>query len=125
MSAVLGLVLPGLPHPLLQPEGNASWTEIRSGFEVVRQQLIDALRVLVPQGVHLHLARHILALCDRVPAGPDRRLNLHLRVVPRKVHNSSPQIVPDSSTATRVLAILNRKSAHTTASSMYQHPLSN
>lgn len=42
MSAVLGLVLPGLPHPLLHPEGNASWAEIRSGFESVRQQLIDA-----------------------------------------------------------------------------------
>ena len=42
MSAVFGLILPGLPHPLLQPEGNPSWGEIRNGFEAVRQQLIDA-----------------------------------------------------------------------------------
>ena len=42
MSAVVGLILPGLPHPLLQPQGNPSWGEIRKGFEVVRQQLIDA-----------------------------------------------------------------------------------
>ena len=33
MSAVVGLILPGLPHPLLQPEGNPSWGEIRKGFE--------------------------------------------------------------------------------------------
>ena len=42
MSAVLGLILPGLPHPLLCPEGNPSWSEIRKGFEAVRQKLIDA-----------------------------------------------------------------------------------
>lgn len=42
MSAVVGLILPGMPHPLLQPEGNPSWGEIRKGFEAVRQQLIDA-----------------------------------------------------------------------------------
>ena len=41
MSAVLGVVLPGLPQPLLKPEGNPSWQEIRSGFESVRQMLID------------------------------------------------------------------------------------
>ena len=42
MSPVVGLILPGLPHPLLQPDGNPSWREIRKGFEAVRQQLIDA-----------------------------------------------------------------------------------
>ena len=41
MSAVLGIVLPGLPQPLLKPDGNPAWQEIRSGFEAVRQLLIE------------------------------------------------------------------------------------
>ena len=28
MSAVVSLILPGLPHPLLQPQGNPAWREI-------------------------------------------------------------------------------------------------
>ena len=32
-GAVVGLILPGLPHPLLQPEGNPSWGEIRKGLK--------------------------------------------------------------------------------------------
>ena len=42
MSAVLGVIVPGLPHPLLRPEGNPSWAKIRAGYDRVRQEIIDS-----------------------------------------------------------------------------------
>lgn len=42
MSAVIGLIVPGLPHPLLAPEQNKSWGEIRAAYDSARQKLIDA-----------------------------------------------------------------------------------
>lgn len=42
MSVVFGMIVPGLPHPLLRPEGNPSWAKIREAYEKVRQELIDS-----------------------------------------------------------------------------------
>jgi len=42
MSAVFGGIVPGLPHPLLKPEGNPSWKKLRQGYERVRQEIIDS-----------------------------------------------------------------------------------
>ena len=42
MSIKLGLIVPGLPHPLLAPERNPSWQAIRNAYDSARQQLIDA-----------------------------------------------------------------------------------
>ena len=39
MSAVIGIIVPGLPHPLLKPEGNPSWMEIRKAYESLAQKL--------------------------------------------------------------------------------------
>ncbi len=33
MSVVEALIVPGLPHPLLAPEGNPGWARIRAGYE--------------------------------------------------------------------------------------------
>ena len=34
MSALIGIIVPGLPHPLLKPECNPSWMEIRKAYEL-------------------------------------------------------------------------------------------
>ena len=39
---VKGLIVPGIPHPLLCPEANAGWGQLRAGFEQARQQIIDS-----------------------------------------------------------------------------------
>lgn len=44
MSAVIALIVPGLPHPLLQPEGNPSWQAIRNGYDALRAQL-EAMQI--------------------------------------------------------------------------------
>lgn len=36
---VLGLVVPGIPHPLLAPEQNPGWQRLRSAFEAAREQV--------------------------------------------------------------------------------------
>ena len=40
-TIVKGLIVPGIPHPLLCPEANAGWGQLRAGFEQARQQIID------------------------------------------------------------------------------------
>lgn len=37
--AVIGLIVPGYPHPLLKPQGNISWMNIRKAYEEVARQL--------------------------------------------------------------------------------------
>jgi reactive intermediate/imine deaminase len=39
-GVVKGIIVPGLPHPLLVPEQNADWTRIRRGFESAAAELI-------------------------------------------------------------------------------------
>ena len=39
---VKGLIVPGIPHPLLCPEANEGWGRLREGFEQARQQIIDS-----------------------------------------------------------------------------------
>ncbi|MEC8276252.1 MAG: Rid family hydrolase [Myxococcota bacterium] len=41
MSVKIGLIVPGLPHPLLAPDGHPSWKSIRNAYEAARQQLIE------------------------------------------------------------------------------------
>ena len=41
-SAVLGLVVPPHPHPLLVPEQNAGWQRLRDAFGEARQAIIDS-----------------------------------------------------------------------------------
>jgi len=36
---VLGLVVPGIPHPLLAPEQNPGWQRLRDAFEAAREQV--------------------------------------------------------------------------------------
>lgn len=42
MSVVGGLIVPGLPHPLLVPDQNPGWRTIRDAYELARQR-IEAL----------------------------------------------------------------------------------
>ena len=39
---VKGLIVPGIPHPLLCPEANEGWGRLREGFAQARQQIIDS-----------------------------------------------------------------------------------
>ena len=39
MSFVLGVVVPGLPQPLLVPEKNPGWQSVRDGFDAVRKRI--------------------------------------------------------------------------------------
>jgi 2-aminophenol/2-amino-5-chlorophenol 1,6-dioxygenase alpha subunit len=39
---VLGLIVPGLPHPLLAPEANAGWGRVAAAFAAAREALIAA-----------------------------------------------------------------------------------
>ena len=36
---VKGLIVPGLPHPLLVPEQNPGWQQLRDGFEAAREEI--------------------------------------------------------------------------------------
>ena len=42
MSVVAGLIVPGIPHPLLCPEQNEGWARLRDGFVQARQLIRDA-----------------------------------------------------------------------------------
>ncbi len=42
MSVVSGLIVPGIPHPLLCPEQNEGWARLRDGFAQARQLIRDA-----------------------------------------------------------------------------------
>ncbi len=42
MSVVKAFIVPGIPHPLLCPEKNAGWQQLRDGFESLGQELIDS-----------------------------------------------------------------------------------
>ena len=38
-SVPLGILVPGLPHPLLCPEGNAGWQRVHDGFGAARERI--------------------------------------------------------------------------------------
>ena len=42
MPIVKGLLVPGLPHPLLCPEKNEGWQRLADGFAQARQELVDS-----------------------------------------------------------------------------------
>jgi 2-aminomuconate deaminase len=39
-SIVMGVMVPGIPHPLLCPEDNPGWSRLRAGFDLVRDQIL-------------------------------------------------------------------------------------
>lgn len=49
MSIVKGIIVPGIPHPLLCPEKNEGWARLRAGFEAARAEIeaSGAERILV------------------------------------------------------------------------------
>ena len=42
MSVVKAFIVPGIPHPLLCPEKNAGWQQLRDGFEALGQELVES-----------------------------------------------------------------------------------
>jgi reactive intermediate/imine deaminase len=48
-SVVLGITVPGLPHPLLCPEASEGWTRLRAGFDAAAAQIkaSGAERILI------------------------------------------------------------------------------
>ena len=42
MSVVKGILVPGLPHPLLCPEANPAYQALADGFAKARQEIIDS-----------------------------------------------------------------------------------
>ena len=38
-AAVIGVIVPGYPHPLLRPEGNPAWASIRRAYEEIARTL--------------------------------------------------------------------------------------
>lgn len=48
-SVVLGIIVPGLPQPLLCPEASEGWSRLRAGFEAAREriQASGAERILI------------------------------------------------------------------------------
>jgi len=48
-QVVLGITVPGLPHPLLCPEASEGWTRLRAGFDAARQRIEEsgAERILI------------------------------------------------------------------------------
>ena len=49
MSVVKGVIVPGIPHPLLCPEKNEGWGQLRAGFERARAEIeaSGAERILI------------------------------------------------------------------------------
>ncbi len=49
MSVTLGVIVPGLPHPLLVPEQNEGWMRLRVAYEQARQRILEsgADRILI------------------------------------------------------------------------------
>jgi len=39
---VKGIVVPGLPHPLLCPDENEGWSNLRAGFEAARVEIEES-----------------------------------------------------------------------------------
>jgi len=39
MNIVKGIIVPGIPHPLLCPEKNEGWSQLRAGFEAARAEI--------------------------------------------------------------------------------------
>ncbi len=39
MTVVKGIIVPGIPHPLLCPEKNQGWAQLRAGFEQARAEI--------------------------------------------------------------------------------------
>ena len=42
MSIVKGVIVPGIPHPLLCPEKNEGWSRLRAGFESARAEIEES-----------------------------------------------------------------------------------
>ena len=52
MSAIVkGILVPGIPHPLLVPEQNEGWQHLREGFEAARQELQQIYNLASRYGV--------------------------------------------------------------------------
>jgi reactive intermediate/imine deaminase len=49
MNIVKGIIVPGIPHPLLCPEKNEGWAQLRAGFEAAREEIeaSGAERILI------------------------------------------------------------------------------
>jgi 2-aminophenol/2-amino-5-chlorophenol 1,6-dioxygenase alpha subunit len=42
MSIVKGVIVPGIPHPLLAPEANAGWGRLAQAFEQARAEILES-----------------------------------------------------------------------------------
>lgn len=49
MSIVAGVIVPGIPHPLLCPDANEGWARLRAGFEAAKRTIEEsgAERILI------------------------------------------------------------------------------
>ena len=39
---VKGIIVPGIPHPLLCPDANEGWSRLRAGFEAARREIEES-----------------------------------------------------------------------------------
>jgi reactive intermediate/imine deaminase len=64
---VLGILVPGLPHPLLCPEKNEGWARVRAGFEAAR----DALRAARPDVLLVYSTMWPSVIGHQIQADPE------------------------------------------------------
>ncbi len=62
-----GLIVPGLPHPLLAPEKSPAWTAIREGFERAR----EALHALQPELLVLYSTQWTSVIGHQIQVDPE------------------------------------------------------
>jgi len=66
---VMGLLVPGLPQPLLCPELNPGWTRLRHAFEQAREEI----RRLRPDLLVVYSTMWTSIIGHQIQADPERR----------------------------------------------------
>ncbi|MCB9685021.1 MAG: hypothetical protein H6738_07640 [Alphaproteobacteria bacterium] len=66
-GVVLGVLVPGIPHPLLCPEQNAGWTRLRQAFDAVR----DRIRELQPDLLVVYSTMWTSIIGHQIQADPE------------------------------------------------------
>ena len=67
MSVVAGFIVPGRPHPLLNPEGNPGWASLRSAYEQVRAEI----ERLDPDLILLYSTQWVTIIGHQMQADPE------------------------------------------------------
>ncbi len=67
MSVVAGFIVPGRPHPLLQPGGNPGWQSLRSAFAEVRAEI----ERLDPDLILLYSTQWVTIIGHQMQADPE------------------------------------------------------